>query len=393
MNFRQDGLALAAERRARFFSQTAVGADVVVAFQPANRGYLTGYFSMAQDIVPGYRAAVVATASKVVLVTGAADAGPALEWVDGPDAIFRYGTFYFEVAAGQPDLYTGRPTYPDFDAALVAAVDGVSRPGDTIGLDLASMTDPMTAPLLERLHPHQTVSSFSALAQARCIKLPGEMERIRHATKLVELGLETVRTTLRPGMTEAEIAAIITCEMAAGGARPYLVSVTSGPRSALADAYPTRREIARGELLRIDAGCVVDGFCSDMARTFVIGEPDALIARRHDAIVRGLHRELELVRAGMCADHLFRETIETVRRHGIPNYRRHHCGHGLGIGGYEMPIIAAGVETPLQEGMCLCVETPFYELGWGGMMIEDTIRVTETGYEPITKISQELFVC
>lgn len=393
MNFRQDGLALAAERRTRFFSRTAVGADVVVAFQPANRGYLTGYFNMAQDIVPGYRSAVVATASKLVLVTGAADAGPALEWVGGADALFRYGTFYFESASDQLDLDVGCPTYPDFDAALIAAVDAVSHPGDTIGLDLVSMNDPMAAPLLERLQPTQPVSVFTALAEARCIKLPGELERIHHATKLVELGLETVRTTLRPGMTEAEIAAVMTSEMVAGGARPYFVSVTSGPRTALADAYPTGREIGRGELLRIDAGCVVDGFCSDMARTFVIGEPDALIAKRHDAIVQGLHRELELVRAGVSADSLFRETIETVRRHGIPDYRRHHCGHGLGIGGYEMPIIAAGVETSLQADMCLCVETPFYELGWGGMMIEDTIVVTETGYEPITTISQELFVC
>src|SRR5690606_13014731 len=145
-------------------------------------------------------------------------------------AIFRYGTFYFEAAAGQPDLDVGWPTYPDFEAALIAAVDAASRPGDTIGLDLASMHDPMAAPPLERLQLLQPVAVFEALAEARCIKLPGELERIRHATKLVELGLETVRTTLRPGMTEAEIAAIMTAEMAAGGARPYLVSVTSGPR-------------------------------------------------------------------------------------------------------------------------------------------------------------------
>lgn len=392
MDFEQDGLSLAAARREKFFAALPEDIEAVIACDPVNRGYLSGYFSMGQDVNPGYKSAAVATRESVVLVVGAADAGPALEWLGDAAAIFRYGAFFFETDPNHVELEFQRPAYADFDSALAHALEALAKGEHKIGIDFPDLDKCSLSAVLGLFSANKFVSVSGELAQARRFKLSGEVERLRYATRLVERGLETVRANLKTGMAETEVAALIAAEMVAGGGIPRFISVTSGPRSALADAYPTHRTIKTGELVRIDAGCVVEGFCSDMARTFIIGEPDKIIRRRYDAIAEGLERELRSVKAGIPADRLYRTAVETVQNAGIPDYRRHHCGHGLGIGGYESPLIAAEVETPIEAGICLSLETPYYELGWGGMMVEDTILVTEDGYEPITAMPRELIV-
>nr|WP_247880303.1 M24 family metallopeptidase [Brucella pituitosa] len=212
------------------------------------------------------------------------------------------------------------------------------------------------------------------------------------ASQLVEQGFRTVAEIARTGITERELAAEITRCIVAGGGVPRFVSVTSGERSALADAYPTNRKILAGDILRIDAGCTVDGYWSDIGRTFVFGEPDGRQRRIYEALHAGLEAELSAVRAGIPAEDLFATAVESVRSSGITHYRRQHCGHGIGLRSYDNPTIRPGEATPLLEGMCLCLETPYYEIGVDGMMIEDMIRVTETGYEPLTTISRELVV-
>lgn len=393
MMFEQDGLVLAAERRKRIFDKLPDDVGAIIACQPVNKGYLSGYFSMTHDTDPFYRSAAIATRDGAVrLVVSAADAGPALEWLGDPAALFRYGTFFFETAADHPELDFGRPSAEGFEAALAHALQSVAGGGGKIAIDARNVCDLGLGDNLNGISADRFICASDALVQARRIKLLGDIERIRHATRLVERGFAVVRDKLVTGATEAEIAAMISAEMTSGGATPHFVSVTSGPRSALADAYPTHRAIGPGELLRIDAGCAVEGFCSDMARTFVIGEPDDKARRYYAAIAEGLEAELRCIKAGVEAELLFETAVETVKKAGIPGYRRHHCGHGLGIGGYEDPIIAAGVGSKLEAGLCLCVETPYYELGWGGMMVEDTVIVTENGYEPLSTLSRELIV-
>jgi Xaa-Pro aminopeptidase len=168
--------------------------------------------------------------------------------------------------------------------------------------------------------------------------------------------------------------------------------VTSGPRSALADAFATDRALALGELLRFDIGCLLDGYWSDIGRTAVVGPPDELQRRRYDAIFAGEQTQIDSVKPGMAAGEVFDLAMDEVRAHGIPGYRRQHCGHGIGAEVYENPIITAGVATPLEVGMTFCFETPYYELGWGGMMVEDTLVITETGCTLLTESDRSLRV-
>jgi Xaa-Pro dipeptidase len=86
--------------------------------------------------------------------------------------------------------------------------------------------------------------------------------------------------------------------------------------------------------------------------------------------------------------------MNTVRKGALPDYQRTHCGHGIGVSGHEFPTLnAANSEVILEEGMVLCVETPYYEVGWGGMMVEDMIVVRQDGPELLTKLPRELVQC
>jgi Xaa-Pro aminopeptidase len=346
---------------------------------------------MTHDLVPEYLSAVVATRDKAILVVSASDAGPAHEVLRDPARLFRYGTFYFESHESIGDLGFDKPGYKDFATALDAAL-AASVPKDTkVGVDRSANGLPENL-VAERFGENAIVNVGEKILEARRIKLPGEIEMIRHATKLVEAGIEAIAAEGRIGMTEYDFAALVSEKMAAGGAVPRLVSVTSGPRSALADAYPTDRVIEAGDLVRVDASCLVGAFSSDMARTFVMGEPSPHIAKLYHAVGLGLEEELATVKGGARVGDVYAAAVETVRKAGIPSYRRHHCGHGLGIGGYEQPIVVENSDVRMEPGMCFCLETPYYQLGWGGMMVEDTILVTDRGYEPITTIPRKLYV-
>src|SRR5262249_16862429 len=147
-----------------------------------------------------------------------------------------------------------------------------------------------------------------------------------------------------------------------------------------------------GELLRMDVGCDVDGYWSDMARTAVLGAPTPLQRARFDALLAGQQAELQAIRPGCRAGELFDLAVRTTRAGGLREYRRHHTGHGIGLEIYEPPSIAPGGAEIVLEGMVLCLETPFYEIGWGGILTEDTLVVTADGHRCFTISSRELRV-
>jgi Xaa-Pro aminopeptidase len=382
---------LAGELRRKLFEGVADDVAFVISSEPRHKGYLSGYHSMTHDLAPFYQSAVIATREWAALVVGAADAGPALETIGDPRLVFRYGAFFFETSPGAEPTGYDEPGAPSFRDAVAQALAALVPDGLRIGVDRTN-GDTMWAILAELRGEQAAVDVSRVFRTSRATKTAGEVARIRKATQLVEEGIKAAIERGRVGMTEHEVAAIVTEPMVRGGGVPRFVSATSGPRAALADSYPTDRCIEAGDFLRLDVGCVVDGYCSDMARTICFGLPDERQATYYDAIGVGLETELAMVRAGVTAGALFAKAVETVRRNGIPSYKRQHCGHGIGLSGHEYPIIAPESDAVLEPGMCLCIETPYYQLGWTGMMVEDTILVTSSGYEPITTMPRRLFV-
>jgi Xaa-Pro dipeptidase len=387
--YRTDLATLAQQRCAKIFALCPESIDFLVAARPENVTYLSGYKSMGHDCDRAHRMAAVAGRDSCWVVAPAADFGPAMEILTEPSKFFPYGKFYF-TSAMHPELGETRPASASYLEAIKSCLKESVPAGSCVGLDRAELGD--VSEMLTKAFPsHHFIDATQLLAQARSTKLMREIELISVATALTERGISTAFGQAKGGATEIEIASIITSVIASGGGVPGFVVVTSGERSALSDTYPSSRRLQVGDLVRVDVGCSVEGYWSDTARTAIVGEPSALVRHRYEAISKGVSAERKIVRAGVKVSDVFHIGVETVKASGIDNYRRHHCGHGIGLESYEFPKIGPENESVLLEGMVLCLETPFYELGWGGMMTEDTVVVTRDGNTLLTHLDRELF--
>lgn len=344
-------------------------------YAAAALGEPTGYALL----VAGDDARLCAPISQYAVATG--DAGRFA------GRLCMFGTFYFE-GADAPDPSESAGSLAE---AVVAAVAELGLQRARIGHDADVPGDVLTA--LATAYPALRLIAANGWGeQVRSVKLAPEIELLERAAQLAEDGVARAIAAAAAGTTERQLMAIVGATMLEGGGLPAFLVVTSGPRSAFSDAYATDRPLAVGDLVRFDVGCTLDGYWSDIGRTAVVGEPDALQRERYVAILAGEQAQLDRARAGMPAAELFDLAVTTVEQHGLAPYRRHHCGHGIGLDVYERPIVNASTEQPLAAGMTLCVETPYYELGWGGMMVEDTIVVTDDGIRCLTRTSRELAV-
>lgn len=388
MLFRDDLKMIADKARAKVFAACGDTVDAVVTVDPAHVGYLCGYRSVLLDADRTYRCAVIITRDRTVLVTGASDAAPALEVIRDPANIYRYGIFFVSARKAAVDYGALPKTESTFIDALKAAIAATIKPKLEVGLDGITEADRQE---LKSLIGNHTVDARPSIIRARSVKLPEEIEKISYAASITERGMEQALLHAAPGVTELELSALIANEIRAGGGIPRFIVVTAGQRAALADTYATTAKLAKGDLLRLDIGCTVEGYWADTARTAVIGSPTREQQERYDALLEGEHAQLALAKPGVTAGDLFNVAVETVRKGALPNYQRTHCGHGIGIGAHEFPTLnAANQNVEVREGMVLCVETPYYEIGWGGMMVEDIIVIRSGGNECLTKLPREM---
>ena len=350
-------------------------------------GYSTGYRSVAGDLFDAHRMLALLSVDRTVLVGGASDGAAALEGGISADDYVPFGTFYFESVGGDAAESQLAGRHASFDDAVVDAISGAGIAGrvglDTGAADLAPTLSATGAELFD---------ATDWMYELRAVKLPGEVERLRIGARLAEQGIDAAIDAAGAGVSEIDLANAVATTMAAGGGTPRFTVVTSGPRSALSDARPQERTLRPGDLLRFDVGCTVDGYWSDIGRTAVVGEPDDLQAARYAAILAGEEAQLQAVRPGISAEHLFEVAVKAVEASGLEPYRRHHCGHAIGLEVYERPVVAPGWPTTLEPGMVFCVETPYYEIGWGGMMVEDALVVTTDGAEVLTVSDRSLRV-
>ena len=382
---------LAGRNRQAIFNQLGDSSIVLVATQPHHVFYCSGYKSMGFDTSWLLKMAVVFVADDWILVGPKSDLWPAAEAVGEDLRYFCYGDFFFDDKELRQRKATDVTEFATFDEALSAAIAQLAGGRRKLGIDNASGDLPkfVSTQGLQLIDTRATEAFFR---DARAVKNPLEISLLRRASALTEVALGHALRDAKAGMTECELAARMSSEMIAQGGLPGFVVVTSGERSALADAYPTQRLIAAGDIVRIDVGATFGGYWSDTARTAFVGEPGKDVLSAFAATSMGHRKASAMVAPGVTTDALFREAVTAVRQAGLPQYQRHHVGHGLGIESHEYPTIAASNPVALREGMVVNIEAPYYRPGWGGMMSEDTFLVTATGAEALTSLERELLV-
>jgi Xaa-Pro aminopeptidase len=175
--------------------------------------------------------------------------------------------------------------------------------------------------------------------------------------------------------------------------------IGSGPNGALPHATAGERLIAPGDLVVVDFGGVMDGYCVDLTRTFAVGPPSAEARRVHAAVLEAQRAAVAAVRPGVLAGDVDRAARSVLERAGLGEAFGHGTGHGLGIEVHEGPRVSrarpAGLggdsaADRLEPGMVFTVEPGAYLPGWGGVRIEDDVLVTADGCEELTEATRDL---
>ncbi len=167
--------------------------------------------------------------------------------------------------------------------------------------------------------------------------------------------------------------------------------MAGGARAALPHAQPTAAPLSSGFVL-VDMGAFVDGYASDMTRMLHFGAPGAKARRAYKAVLEAQLAAIDAVRAGAMAVAPDRAARAVLKRYDLDRAFVHSTGHGLGLEIHEPPRIGKREKLRLRAGMAITIEPGVYLEGWGGIRIEDTVLVTDTGCEILTPTDKELRV-
>ena len=228
----------------------------------------------------------------------------------------------------------------------------------------------------------------------RMVKSAEEQEAIRASVLLNSAALEEALTHFQEGMTETELAAEIEYRMRRLGAeKPAFETIVAfGERSALPHAQPGAAKIAGRGLLLIDMGSFLGGYASDMTRMAHLGRIPAPTRQLFNAVHEAQLAALDRVKAGVTTASVDAAARKVLQSHGYGKAFVHSTGHGLGLEIHEMPRIGKKDKTRLQAGMAITIEPGAYLEGFGGVRIEDTVLVTQSGCEILTPTSKKLMV-
>lgn len=352
-----------------------LGLDALIVTAPANIRYLTNHAGSAGTLV-------AATGAMHLLVD------------------FRYHESVRQLQASASACPTLRlwPVAASYDEALLEclAETGVT----TVGFEAAHLTVARHEWLVRTaaargvavtLRPTERV-----VEQARVIKDDGEVAILREAARRLTPVARAAFEMVRPGTTERAVAARIESAIReAGFERPaFDTIVASGPNAALPHYRAGDRVLERGDVVVLDFGGVLDGYCSDLTRTVAVVPPSAEAHRVHQAVREAQQAAIDAVRPGIATTDVDRAARRVLDAHGLGEAFGHGTGHGLGLDVHEEPRVtrprADVAPVPLEPGMVFTIEPGAYLPGWGGVRIEDDVLVTARGCEVLTSVPYAL---
>ncbi|HHY09173.1 MAG TPA: aminopeptidase P family protein [Firmicutes bacterium] len=337
------------------------GADVFLGSHPVNRRYLTGFTGSAGFV-----------------------------WVSQTQQALLTDFRYIEQAKAQ---------CPGWEIIRIEeAADTIKQLVSESSIEtIAFEADQVTVKQLEEWQekiPAEFKGISGWVQKLRLVKEEAEIAAIRKAAQIGDAAFAELLDSVRSGVTEKEIALELEFLMRKAGASgmSFAPIVASGPNSALPHARPGERIFSYGDFVVFDFGCIVDGYCSDMTRTIVIGEPEERHLLIYDLVLKAQVESLQAVAPGKTGREIDAIARAIISDAGYGEYFGHGLGHGVGLEIHEGPRLAKKDETVLKPGMVVTVEPGVYLPDFGGVRIEDLVLVTADGFEVLTSTPKELYV-
>lgn len=370
-----DSQLLARRHRALLETLDTLGLDALIVTSPINIRYLTNHTGTAGVLVAtpdAFHLLVDFRYQEAVRATQAtAAACPSLRLWQVPGS-------YDEALVGCLAEIGVRAV--GFEAAHVAVArhQRLRRALETRGLVVA-------------LHPTERV-----VEQIRMVKDEFEMALLRDAAARLGPVAEAARAAVRAGVTERDLARQIEVSLRDAGYErlAFDTIVASGPHSALPHYRAGDRVLARGDLVVLDFGGVLDGYCCDLTRTVTVGPSGPEAQRLHGAVLEAQQAAIAAVRPDIPASLVDAAARQVLEGYGLGAAFGHGTGHGLGLDVHEEPRITRPrpdiPDVTLRPGMVFTIEPGVYLAGQGGVRIEDDVLVTPTGCEVLTHVTYEL---
>ena len=298
-------------------------------------------------------------------------------------------------AQGRPTGYV-RPAAFDARVAFMQLAQLLRQRGlmhARIGLDMDFWPVSDFALLRQVLPNARWVDASAVIASIKVVKSAREISLLKQAADLAEAGMRRALASVRPGVHRDAIAQAwkdgVAAQVQRTGAKltGQWEYTTVGPLP-----WQGGGQIAPGDVLKFDVGCLVQGYSSDSGRTYVLGRARPrtrqIMAALEDAFAAGL----QVLRPGHLMSEVHARATDAIHRAGFAGFTRGHFGHSLGQDTFcEMPpFIAAQAHEPIEPGMVLAFETPVYVDGEGGFIIEDQFLITENGAEPAWQLPRQL---
>jgi Xaa-Pro aminopeptidase/Xaa-Pro dipeptidase len=351
------------------------GLDALVVTTPSNIRYLSNHVGSAGTLV-------VDRAAVHLLVD------------------FRYEAAVASLQASAsacPDLRVWRVP-ASYDEALFAAL--IATGLGTVGLEAGHLTLARYEWLAAQSAAQGGAVAFRSTSRlveaARVVKDAVEIEMLRESARRLDAVVAAGLAAVRPGASERSIAGGIEAAMRTAGYErsAFDTIVASGPNAALPHYRAGDRLLAAGDLVVLDFGGVLDGYCCDLTRTVSIGAPSPQARQVYDAVLDAQRAAIAAVKPGVDAASVDMAARAVLEERGLGEAFGHGTGHGLGLDVHEEPRIARAradvPNVPLEPGMVFTIEPGAYLPGWGGVRIEDDVLVTASGCEILTPIPRDL---
>jgi Xaa-Pro aminopeptidase len=281
---------------------------------------------------------------------------------------------------------------------LPTVVKEISAHGvERLGIESASMTVSLRDKLAEGLGQQVSVAPLaSAVEDLRIIKDKSEVDAIRHAIYIAERAFGVVRSGIRPGQTEFEVATELEYQVRQFGGTclsfPALVGV--GPRGALPHVQPGQRRIEESDFTLIDWGAKANHYVSDLTRMVVTGKITSKFRQLYDLVLEANLAGIAAIKPGAKCEDVDAAARQVIEKAGHGARFGHGLGHGIGLLVHESPRLSRNQpDAVLEPGMVVTVEPGVYFPGWGGIRIEDDVLVTRSGHEVLTRVPKNIDDC